>query len=743
MIKRYIMRFMINLKSVKTFIVDNKVYFIIGIIIIVFNLESILGLKTLIQDDLHHYYKYSENPGLDFYTSKYDLTAPFIKWVSFNLMIWSPNLTRFLYTLLFMVPTSILLFYLYYKKLRLPEIVSFAAAVIPNILPYQVLIPSYINGSFIVFGMLFYVVSSLIGIKYLETYTGNATNTKTLIIYSIIYFLTTQLNPRMVFMLPPLVFLFLIINGPQRRKITLISLTLVLSIYRYYQTLSFPKQPTKIMDLGMEEILRRFEIYFKEMIPFSLGSSSIDIIISIIFWIVIFIGLLIFIFKKDLYKNYGIDSTKKGSFYIIVFLILYLFFNVYPYIAMTFYFTKRYFYVSGFAYSALLVIAIFSISSFFPKNHLKKISYLLFSLLIIIIGISRYKETSQYNNLQNKLFYALKPHLINKEFPKNSQLYIISDVGIGTLHGQWLRSSAFLKIILDREDIVGFIGTNNLHYNFENAFIKIDREYYKRKSMHGLSLARPTFLYYFSDSSNELKQYKYGLYMSALPFQEQATKNDIYWKVFEYDAQTGLKEVVERGIGLDSYLEFNDSLSIANGKPNEILWGNVYDLEAINNIDSSFISNNYSNFIIESDSITLDMILGSLTENMINNPVNFGDKFELVSFDTSSVNNKINVNLIFKALDDLELENIKITAFVLNTNKENISFTTYKLETLNNINRNNLLIGTICIQKSKFKNPKYLGLRITYNKNYNSYKIFSKAHTYYKNTRLLIELNHN
>ena len=131
---------------------NNNLYFflLMTLIILVFNWNSI-SLDAIIAND----YSYSHRTPDSFLNLKQEILErgnPFMVIINNFLFVYclpiSPKFPRLIIIIFGMIPVSFLCFILYRDYFKLPLIVAFFSATLPQIFPNQTYIPVYINGGY-------------------------------------------------------------------------------------------------------------------------------------------------------------------------------------------------------------------------------------------------------------------------------------------------------------------------------------------------------------------------------------------------------------------------------------------------------------------------------------------------------------------------------------------------------------------------------------------------------------------
>lgn len=523
-------------------------YVYIAFTVILFNLIAVFGLGILLHDD-PAWYRAVLSGEFPSWMLRYNLLSPFTEWIGWNIMAYSPKLARGLYVLLLMVPLSCCFYYLYEHKFGFSRMTAFTAAVIPNILPMQWQIPTGINPSYVLWGLLVSVVSLILGFSYLEKSTPR--NWIRLTGAVLCYGAATQIMEQALFLFPPLILAFWGYKKFDKKNIRLVSLFTLVALSRLIHMALLPRVPIK--EIAFDEILRRVLSLLKWSLPF----GDIDSV----YLVVIFLGVISAGFVFSLKKNEVEHKFNRIFLYFLFF--CWAISTVFVFIVMSRHYSPRYVFISSFGLNAVFILSLDII--FKNVFHLKfKLHILVFAAIIIFSGTSRYftlKATFAPLNLD---FSIVQRDLNKIQLPPDSQIVIIGIYRVGG----WQRSSGYLQFALKRADVTGLIGPVNRfgYYNFDDHFDTTKRGWNSRVTMSGLTLENPLFLFYCDPKSRKLIQMEYAL-------QWRGEKKDAPWTIFRVDKRTGEIIPFNSGVGMEEYLTAIEKLELSGIRQSEILWG--------------------------------------------------------------------------------------------------------------------------------------------------------------------------
>jgi len=574
-------------------------YILIAVPIVLFNLVAIFGPKVLFQDDAANYYN-AVNGFFPFWLWKKGLfLCSQSEWISWNIMAFSPQLIRAMYVLFLLVPLSCV-FYNLFRKLGFPNNTAYTAAILPNILPAQNLVPAFLNGSYVLIGLLAMMGCFFKSFTYLdkpETFSrkgfwtsksfslakvlggvGNlalreglfqkgSDQCKALLAAVLFLFISTQLMDQAVFFFPVLLFAVLGYQKLKKEHLYLALSFIPAVLYKSVWVLLSPRKTTEIVTLTGSIILSRIKYYFFAMLPLPdfLNPYSDVVLITII--AIIITGLVLTLKTPGdsliRQKPFSHLSHRQFTLYIYGFLLAWTIGNIAAFITMSKFQTVRYSYIAAYGLNALLLISLHAI---FKRIFMARL-FLIDAVFIIIIfqsGLFRTVELKTYYDGLNQNQSHIQKNLSPFNLPMNSQ--IVMYITKGENHwGFWSTSSGHLKFILKRKDIDGLIGSKAKHYfTFYDPFNPKSRGYGTDDRMNGLSIDRPLFL--FVQNKSGFKQYEYAL-------QWQGKTREAPWTIYRVNRSTGAIVPFASGRGREEYLLKIKELEKSGIQQADILWG--------------------------------------------------------------------------------------------------------------------------------------------------------------------------
>ncbi len=511
-------------------------YIIIPIILFAFNFEAIFGLDSLLLDDQARYSSalHDNLPWLKW--SNLEISAYF-RYPFWMLLTLSPELARGLVVLIWLLPIAYLAYYLFKVMFGLPKTISITAAVLPMILPGQTLIPAFIDGIYMLPGLLFLLVSIITGMKSMQSKSW------ILIFVSIAtFYLAIETTELVVFSVFPFILLMLYTSKFSKKLWALIVPLLLISGYRLVEVILYPRSASTPVDLTWEQIITRLKISIVYVNPFGISNESILGILIIVFALLAIIVSVILKRKRNDFVKLNIRNPIQNIIkpypFFIIFSIVWIASLSFPFIFFSKYFPNRYLFFAAFGVSLIISLGIYSIFyNVFKKNRMVLI--LLFTALIMNAGFHRIEALKKFFHPFNNYHKIFTKELSAYTFPLNSQIVITGRSALPT-GGYWIWSSGALQYLLDRKDVSGILPYEYQYYNPFNA--KAGRNYSAK--MTGLSLEFPVF---FFRHQKTFKQYSYALQWQVNDSAETT------WNLFRFDPTTGIPDTVSQGRNYEDY----------------------------------------------------------------------------------------------------------------------------------------------------------------------------------------------
>ncbi len=567
-----------------------RILFFIAVPIILFNWIGIFGPHALFKDDPARYYQASTGTFPYEYWSYGLFLWTINQWIAWKIMTVSPVLIRGIYVVLFMIPLSVVMYCFFRKKLGFAASAAYFAAVLPQVLTRQDLIPAYINGNYVVPGLLIVMGAIYAVFAYLEALPSR-TSYKALITATSVYFAASQHLDFSIFFFPIFVFIIYAYRPLTRKHFLLMGSLSLVFLYKIAWMIAVPRDAASGILLSLTKIHKRIDYYFLTMLPVPKWLNSIKDPVLVFVFLLIITGFILelrrsyHIYNQKLlevqpvtngfYKAFlekvpggrkqypGVDSI----LFVYGFLVLWLVCTIAAFIFLSPHLNERYAYIPAFALIALLGISLQSIfNTLLP--HKNRVLPLVFIGLIIFSGITRFTNLKKYYSRLNHRNEALIQLLGHYSFPPGSQIVLYLSKW-KNYWAVWDHSGGNLRFLLNRDDIDGLIGYNKTkYYHFYNAFDMKDRRFGNKSYMRGLSSDRPLFL--FVERKNKLRQYRY-----ALQWKEKENMKNSPWIIFKISKKTGKAVPFLTGKGYEQYMLAVKSLAEKGIKQSRIMWGGI------------------------------------------------------------------------------------------------------------------------------------------------------------------------
>ena len=539
---------------------DSLIYVGIALTVILFNLIAIFGLDILLHDDPAHYTEVL-NGQFPWYALEYRLIHPFTEWIGWNIMTYSPDLARGLYTMLLMVPISCCFYYLCRHKFGFSRMTAFTAAVLPNILPMQWSIPAGINISYVVWGLPLIIISLILGLHYLEKSTPQ--NWARLAGAGLCYLIATQIMEHALFVLPAMILAFCGYKKFAKKTIFLVLTFIIIGISIFCKMAVHPRKAMQLMPFDV--IIDRIGIYFTWALPVS---GIAPLYATIFFPGIIFIGFLLY-FKQseepsNTYSIFSHFSVKAHHCLVYGFFLCWMVSTISPSIFLSIPYSPRYSYLSMFGAQAIFIFSIFVILKKLFSGK-PQIGIAIFIGIILLSGVSRYFTLKEKYTPRNTAFAIVQQDLNKMQLPPHSQIVI---TGLAGIPGGWERSSGYLQFALKRKDVNGLVGQvhSGEYYNFDNHFDSQVRGWDERYVMTGLAMNQPVFLFRMDKKTGQLQQLEYAL-------QWRSEEMNAPWTILRVDKTTGSLFPFVSGTGMREYESAILKLQKKGIQQSDILWG--------------------------------------------------------------------------------------------------------------------------------------------------------------------------
>lgn len=514
---------------------------VIVITVFIFNYEAVFGLDVLLLDDNARFINAIQNNHYPTFWKNLGVVAVLIKAMNFKLMLFGMDIARLFYLLVFMIPGSILIFYFNNKLLKINVVSALVSSIMVNILPYQMHIPKFLDGSYCVRGTFLLFISLIFLLKYLDS-----KKISFLIISILGWFVTNQnFAEQTIFIFPAIFFLIILRQSSIKNKIIALTVYSVIIFHKFYFIFTSDRGSAGHVTLQSKEtMLYRFTKFIEWSAIDKLQSNNT---IYFILGLLLLLFIVFFFISKNTKDNYN-------NWYIVIFYGVMAISTAFPFITVSKYFSTRYFYNSYLALWVLVIFLLYSVLYKFIKNRVL-IGLVLIGFLIFT-GINRHKNQIAENKRYNIRNAFICGNILKLGSLKGNSQIVFTGQQNGT--GQYYNwSSGYMKYCTKRADVVGLLGNE---YGFYNPF-NIKHKGYSYK-MEGLDLNKPIYVINFK--SRELKKPEYLL--SWL----DENDNNSTWTVYALDSNTNLLKESYSGKGYSNYIHKTKEKNI-NLK--DIQWG--------------------------------------------------------------------------------------------------------------------------------------------------------------------------
>jgi len=556
MVNHYVANNLIEKYSSENILVETRelitAFILLFIVILTFSYPDIFISKSLYLDDYHRY-----TLGLDSVihetiyarsTARAYIIYPLYKLLSID-MVWA----RLALVLFFYIPLSFSVYYLLRSYAKVAPVVAFFSSLLPCILPGQLQIPYFIDGSYTVQGLLVYVCSLIISLKFIATKEFSLV----LFIGSVLsYLFSIEMMDQSIFLLPFSIISFILVSNPpeKAKRITVLSvICLLIAALKIVQILEHPTSSMSVpIEPSWELFFSRSANFAHTVLPFSYKYNA-----SISESIIICTGFI-------LITSYGLLNSDKKHKALVLLGVIWVFCTIIVFLTVSRYYSPRYTHIPAFGVNFVLVLSIWNI---FNKSRLISTKYTL--LFILLISLTIYSGTKRFLNMnrlilpQNEVHESIIHDLGKYEIPDESQIVIVEGHRIPT-GGWWVYSSGFMKLSTGRADVTGIIG---IEKGFYDPFGIDKRGFQYEYQMSGLVQDKPILLFrQYCAEKCELKQKKYALQWMANS-----------WNLLEFDLTTGKKVSTKSGSSYDEYIEFikkndltDDDIIFSAGEPESL-----------------------------------------------------------------------------------------------------------------------------------------------------------------------------
>jgi hypothetical protein len=543
-------------------------YFIIAFTIFVFNILAIWDVDGLFQDDQEYFYRLFGKHIGDLKFSRNIIHAIYILDI-IKIATTTSIYTARLFIILFLsLPTSFLLYYLVNNRYRLEKPTAAAVAILPFILPNELLIPTYIVGSYMLLAILFSFLAVFFILRFSEKDAFSRTD---FFLASLFYFMATESSEIVATMLPVFLFPIFFYKKFWSKQFRLGIMLTLIAVVKTILVIKKPYGPVNSVknDLPFSEIKYRILHFLDYINPFN-GLYDIGILNIIIIGIIL-AGAVIALsdhtrLKRILSPGNPEDQPKSKYSYFAFYYLLplgWLAFSLFPFLFFAQYMVSRNLVIPAVALIFLLVISMRVIHGLFTER--KWPFAVILVLVIAAAGYNRQVNFSRYFEELKDQYGELGQTLMKYEFPENSQVVVATSNGNLTMgHGVTRRAVGVYQYILGRRDLSGQIMLEKSYYD---SFQMFNNPWGKRNA--DIDTTKITYLFrcFNTDTAMNMRMHY------ALRWEDSESKESP-WTIFHFDEQ-GKAAKFMSGIGYSAYDSAIDSLSAIGISREKILFGDI------------------------------------------------------------------------------------------------------------------------------------------------------------------------
>lgn len=453
------------------------VWLLLCISVIFFNYYDIFVLKSLYMDDHHRLLLGYENKIHTGIFQRNSLRA-YVIWPLYKLLSIDIVYARFMQTLVFYIPLALAFYWLYRKYAGITRWPAFTASLLPAILPGQTMIPSFIDGSYTVQGLLVFLLAMFAAFRFLR---HSKLSFLWLFLTGLIYFASVEMMDQAIFMAPVLiVFCFLLFSNPinWKKLISVSGLIISLAIMKaIYQSINPAAVSAVPVDPSWEQFISRLLILPTYTFPFShnLGGRAFT---GKLLWVVY--GVILFA---------GVINGNKKQRRLIYCGLFWAFFAIITFLSISRGFAPRLSHIGAWGLVFSLVISIVAILDRLQKSRWSV--PLVLCSLILYAGYTRLEAMKIFAAPRNEVMMAAEQLYANKSWPEDAQIMLIN-VPPWISGGWWVYSKGFLKLLTGRNDLTGVVGWEKYFYD---PFTPKNRGFNSAAKMAGIDPDKPVFIY--------------------------------------------------------------------------------------------------------------------------------------------------------------------------------------------------------------------------------------------------------
>ena len=515
-----------------------------------FHLYDIFIIKTMYVDDHHRLILGLENRLHETIYMRNKLRA-FTMQPLYELLSIDPVWARLAQVVVYYIPLAISVFMLVRRFGDLSRGAAIAVAIVPCVLPGQWMLPSFIDGSYTIQGMLVFNLSLYAALHYAST--SSDFRPKWIVLVAVLYGASLEMMDHSVFLMPVAVFILLAMFYRDRNLRPFLAMAAVfigLGIAKAIHAFFFPTVgASTTISPSLAIFIQRFSSFGETIFPFShwINSEAFDYRITVgIFSLIVSWALVIGSMKDRV---------------IILTALLWAFCSSIVFLTISKYYAPRYGHIAGFGVNLALIQSIFLLLKRYlaEKRHFNKVFLGLVAFTIVYSGLVRIENLQKRHESLNEVHEGIVNELKLHGFPLNAQVVMI-DGGRIPIGGWWHYARGYIKYVTRRADLDGLVGWENFYYN---PFDVDKRGFNEGHQMNGLNIDRATF--FFSLKACYPDRCVFEQHDMVLKFEEE------HWTLLKYDLCSGEHKTVVEGVGREG---FNKSLIDLGLSTDEILFAN-------------------------------------------------------------------------------------------------------------------------------------------------------------------------
>ena len=449
----------------------------------------------------------------------------------YKLLSIDVGLARLALVSVYLIPLSILTYYLLRKHCRTPASIAFFTALLPTILPGQQQIPFFIDGSYTVPGLLVFLMWLWSACTIVIT-----DRVRPLLSIGSFVLLVVALGMMdLAFFLLPFATLLLLILGwktDRRRAIIIVAVVCTIgALILLEKVLAGGTSPVEVPTIpNLDLFLRRASSFAHSTLPFSFYPASnhqANAIAALSLLILATAAVAIAPRKNAI-------PIAMGALWVVCAAVVFL--------TISRYYSPRYTQIASFGVAFILVYsshALFTASSILKRTKIV-VWVALAASLTLGAATYRFSNMVKYVTPRNATFDSIVHYLFTHEFVRDAQIAIVDGHRIPT-GGYWVYSSGFLRMATERQDLSGIVG---IEKGFYDPFDSSKRGFQQSHKMNGLDLEEPIYLF------RQVCEKKCRLEQKSLALR---WIDNEHWQLISFNVDDGSSRIAATGVGIDEF----------------------------------------------------------------------------------------------------------------------------------------------------------------------------------------------